>query len=116
VAGCKCTSSLHLSTCHTGGCKCTGREGPEEGGERLEGPGGGAVDHVGLVLGSEGQGIMPELAWACRPVAIPMVGGWESLNVSQAGAILMFMLSPSLPAVQTQLARLGVATLLKSSP
>jgi len=49
---------------------------------------------VCLVLGSEGQGLSPAVAAVCdASVSIPMPGGLESLNVGQAGAILMFALS-----------------------
>ena len=72
---------------------------------------------VCLVLGSEGQGLSPEVLAACQPVAIPMYGAepaagasgthlpcMESLNVGVAGGILMFMLSRGMPQL---LARLG---------
>lgn len=43
-----------------------------------------------LVLGNEGRGLSPELLERCvRRVAIPMVAGWDSLNVAVAGSILM---------------------------
>lgn len=45
-----------------------------------------------IILGSEGQGLSKTAAAASRPLAIPMSGAMESLNVSQAGAILMFAL------------------------
>jgi len=48
---------------------------------------------VCLVLGSEGQGLSSTALQLCHPVTIPMVGLMESLNVSIAGGILMFMLS-----------------------
>lgn len=48
---------------------------------------------VCLVLGSEGQGLSYEAMQQIKPVSIPMPGPMESLNVSQAGAILMFALS-----------------------
>ena len=52
-----------------------------------------------LVLGSEGQGLSGD-AWArCAPVGIPMAGDMESLNVSHAGAILMFVLG-SMPLAE----------------
>lgn len=43
-----------------------------------------------IILGSEGQGLSKTAVAASRPLAIPMSGAMESLNVSQAGAILMF--------------------------
>ncbi len=48
-----------------------------------QGEGGGSG--VCLVLGSEGQGLSATALERCRPVAIPMVGQMESLNVSVAG-------------------------------
>lgn len=48
---------------------------------------------VCLVLGSEGQGLSEEAMQRSKPVNIPMPGPMESLNVSQAGAVLMFALS-----------------------
>jgi TrmH RNA methyltransferase len=48
---------------------------------------------VALVLGNEEHGIAPELAQACtRLVTIPGSGAVESLNVSVAGAILLWEL------------------------
>ena len=46
-----------------------------------------AADDVGLclVLGSEGQGLSADALRICRPVAIPMPGEMESLNVGVAG-------------------------------
>ena len=58
---------------------------------------GPAARGVLLVLGSEGQGLSPAVAAACdAAVAIPMPGGLESLNVGQAGVILMYELSSEL--------------------
>ena len=45
-----------------------------------------------IILGSEGQGLSKTAMAASKPLAIPMSGAMESLNVSQAGAILMFAL------------------------
>ena len=46
---------------------------------------------VALVLGNEEQGLAPEVAAACsRLVTIPGSGQVESLNVSVAGAVLMW--------------------------
>ena len=45
---------------------------------------------VCIVLGSEGQGLSKTALEHSIPLAIPMTGRMESLNVSQAGAILMF--------------------------
>jgi RNA methyltransferase, TrmH family len=43
---------------------------------------------VGLIIGSEGRGIRPELLRVSQPVSIPTVGV-ESLNAAVAGAILL---------------------------
>lgn len=52
---------------------------------------------VGLVLGSEGQGLSDEVAAQCSAaVSVPMRQGVESLNVAAAGAIFMMMLSDGL--------------------
>jgi TrmH RNA methyltransferase len=46
---------------------------------------------VALILGNEEQGLAPEVAAACtRLVTIPGSGQVESLNVSVAGAVLMW--------------------------
>ncbi|KAG2546827.1 uncharacterized tRNA/rRNA methyltransferase YsgA-like isoform X2 [Panicum virgatum] len=47
-----------------------------------------------LVLGSEGNGLSSETLQACELVNIPMEGTFESLNVSVAGGIFLFMLQP----------------------
>lgn len=48
---------------------------------------------IAVVLGNEEQGIAPEVAAACsRLVTIPGAGQVESLNVSVAGAVLMWEL------------------------
>uniref|UniRef100_A0A0A9B8V2 tRNA/rRNA methyltransferase SpoU type domain-containing protein n=1 Tax=Arundo donax TaxID=35708 RepID=A0A0A9B8V2_ARUDO len=47
-----------------------------------------------LVLGSEGNGLSAETLQACELVNIPMEATFESLNVSVAGGILLFMLQP----------------------
>ena len=47
---------------------------------------------VCLVLGSEGQGLSETALRTCRPVAIPMPGEMESLNVGIAGGILMYLM------------------------
>eukprot|EP00897_Mesotaenium_endlicherianum_P008739 jgi/Mesen1/7894/ME000420S07041 len=50
-----------------------------------------------LVLGSEGQGLSEEATRVCQPVAVPMPGAMESLNVAVAGGILLYLLkSPSI--------------------
>jgi TrmH family RNA methyltransferase len=45
-----------------------------------------------LVLGSEGNGLSEVTVQACELVSIPMGGIFESLNVSVAGGIFLFML------------------------
>jgi RNA methyltransferase, TrmH family len=45
-----------------------------------------------LVLGSEGNGLSEQTLEACELVSIPMNGMFESLNVSVAGGIFLFML------------------------
>ncbi|KAI3725690.1 hypothetical protein L1987_65482 [Smallanthus sonchifolius] len=47
-----------------------------------------------LVLGSEGSGISEKAREASELVSIKMVGEFESLNVSVAGGIFLFMLQP----------------------
>ncbi|XP_057825476.1 uncharacterized protein LOC131037370 isoform X2 [Cryptomeria japonica] len=47
---------------------------------------------VCLVLGSEGKGLSEHTKKLCNLVAIPMPGGSESLNVSVAGGIFLFLL------------------------
>lgn len=43
-----------------------------------------------LVLGNEDKGVRPKVAKSCQVgVRIPMLGDFDSLNVSQAGAILL---------------------------
>jgi 23S rRNA (guanosine2251-2'-O)-methyltransferase len=51
---------------------------------RLRGP-------IALVLGGEGKGLSPTLRQRCdEVVSIPLAGALESLNVSVAGALLMY--------------------------
>ena len=46
---------------------------------------------VVLVLGGEGQGLRPRVAAACDElISLPLRGRIESLNVSAAGAVLMY--------------------------
>lgn len=52
----------------------------------------GNEDKLCLVLGSEGQGLSEEAKMICRGIAIPMPGGFESLNVAVAGGILLYLL------------------------
>ena len=51
---------------------------------------------VGLVLGSEGQGLGAEVTQRCAAVSLPMHRGVESLNVAAAGAIFMMLLADDL--------------------
>jgi RNA methyltransferase, TrmH family len=52
-----------------------------------------AAEPVAIVLGSEEQGLAPEVAAACTgQVSIPGSGAVESLNVSVAAAVLMWEL------------------------
>ncbi|KAL8109210.1 hypothetical protein AgCh_025342 [Apium graveolens] len=48
-----------------------------------------------LVLGSEGNGLSKKSRQEAELVAIPMTGEFESLNVSVAGGILLYMLQPA---------------------
>lgn len=50
---------------------------------------------VCLVLGSEGNGLSDKSRQEAELVAIPMTGEFESLNVSVAGGILLYMLQPA---------------------
>jgi 23S rRNA (guanosine2251-2'-O)-methyltransferase len=56
---------------------------------RYDGP-----DYTGgvvLVLGAEGRGLRPRVAGACDElVSLPLLGRIDSLNVSAAGAVLMY--------------------------
>ncbi|PKA64761.1 hypothetical protein AXF42_Ash016792 [Apostasia shenzhenica] len=47
-----------------------------------------------LVLGSEGHGLSQQALQSCELVSIPMAGMFESLNVSVAGGIFLYMLQP----------------------
>ncbi|XP_007047743.2 PREDICTED: uncharacterized tRNA/rRNA methyltransferase slr1673 [Theobroma cacao] len=47
-----------------------------------------------LVLGSEGRGLSEKAQQECELVRIPMAGEFESLNVSVAGGIFLYMLQP----------------------
>jgi TrmH family RNA methyltransferase len=61
---------------------------------------------VALVLGSEGSGLSSEVLAVARPLAVPMVGDMESLNVGVAGSILMFCLSEGWPQLTARLQQL----------
>lgn len=47
-----------------------------------------------LILGSEGSGLSEKSHQECELVSIPMAGEFESLNVSVAGGIFLYMLQP----------------------
>jgi len=49
---------------------------------------------IALILGSEAHGVSEACRRLGRAVAIPMPGSMESLNVSTAGAILLYLLRP----------------------
>ncbi|XVE86884.1 hypothetical protein DITRI_Ditri18aG0071400 [Diplodiscus trichospermus] len=53
-----------------------------------------AHDPLCLVLGSEGHGLSEKSQQECELVSIPMAGKFESLNVSVAGGIFLYMLQP----------------------
>ncbi|XP_068466061.1 uncharacterized protein [Phaseolus vulgaris] len=50
-----------------------------------------------LVLGSEGSGLSQKSLQLCELVSIAMAGEYESLNVSVAGGIFLYMLQPKNP-------------------
>ncbi|KAL3527568.1 hypothetical protein ACH5RR_012224 [Cinchona calisaya] len=47
-----------------------------------------------LVLGSEGSGLSEKTKQECELISIPMAGEFESLNVSVAGGIFLYVLQP----------------------
>lgn len=64
---------------------------PVVGADAGGGPIGDLRGPLALVLGEEGEGLSPKLREKCdRIVSIPLDGGLESLNVSVAGAVLMY--------------------------
>ncbi|KAE8650203.1 uncharacterized protein LOC101218901 isoform X2 [Cucumis sativus] len=50
-----------------------------------------------LVLGCEGSGLSEKSWQVCELLSIPMAGGFESLNVSVAGGIFLYMLQAEIP-------------------
>ena len=66
------------------------RISPRRGRRRRGGEEGGGG--VCLALGAEGAGGSRDALERCRPVAIPMPGEMESLNVGIAGGILMYLM------------------------
>ncbi|MEW5296863.1 MAG: hypothetical protein WDW36_000112 [Sanguina aurantia] len=94
----------------SGGSGSSGDNGTGSAGSRgSEGGGGGRKGRgVALVLGSEGQGLSPEVR-GLRPtlLSVPMAHEkMESLNVGVAGGVLMFALSGGAHKLQRQLAAL----------
>jgi RNA methyltransferase, TrmH family len=62
-----------------------GKTGESWGRSQLHGP-------VALVLGNEARGLSPDVKESCRQfVALPILGKAESLNVSIAGGVLMYL-------------------------
>lgn len=59
---------------------------------------------IALALGNEGSGLSSEIDAMSQAISLPMPGQMESLNVSQAGAILLFTLSKALPIHLRELA------------
>lgn len=57
------------------------------------------------MLGNEGQGLSGDALARCRALTIPMADHMESLNVSHAGAILMFVLSEGAEEVYQKMRR-----------
>lgn len=58
---------------------------------------------VVLVMGSEGQGVRPEILQESHRISIPMQQSMDSLNVAAAGSMIMFALSPrTIEGVLTQ--------------
>lgn len=49
-------------------------------------------EKIFLILGNEGRGLSPEIKENCQKITIPMKQDVESLNVSIAGGILMYVL------------------------
>ncbi|MEC7839188.1 MAG: RNA methyltransferase [Chlamydiota bacterium] len=50
-------------------------------------------ENIALVLGSEGQGLSEKSKKNCNKITIPINNNMESLNVSIAGGILMYLLA-----------------------
>ncbi len=50
-------------------------------------------DRVAVLLGAEGPGLSPELMARAETVRIPMAGGFDSLNVSTTGGIVLHHLT-----------------------
>lgn len=56
-----------------------------------------ASGDVAVLLGSEGQGLPPDLLARCRRVAIPMAGGFDSLNIATTSGIVLHHLMAARP-------------------
>jgi len=50
---------------------------------------------VAVLLGTEGPGLPPSVIARCRPIGIPMAGGFDSLNVAATGAVALHHLTTS---------------------
>ena len=46
-------------------------------------------EKLAILLGAEGPGLPAALIKACKPVRIPMMTGFDSVNVATAGAIAL---------------------------
>jgi 23S rRNA (guanosine2251-2'-O)-methyltransferase len=76
-----------LAEAKQAGCWCYGASAEARVGYDRPDYRGGVV----LVMGGEGKGLRPRVASACDElIALPMRGRIESLNVSAAGAVLMY--------------------------
>jgi tRNA G18 (ribose-2'-O)-methylase SpoU len=74
---------------------CTGSVGPATALRPWARPD-GLPQHLGIVLGNEGDGVADAVAALCgRRVAIATAGAAESLNVAAAAAIVLWSLAPA---------------------
>lgn len=84
------TFQMKMLAGHPGDCSKVGREGPsalsQEFADSLSGK------PLCFVLGSEGSGLSMQTMQSCELVSIPMASTFESLNVSVAGGIFLYML------------------------
>ncbi len=55
-------------------------------------------DRAAVLLGAEGPGLPAPVLARARTVAIPMAGGWDSLNVAAASAIVLHQLAAGTPS------------------
>ena len=86
---------MHVQTTHQA---VAGTAPADDSMSQLSGSGRSKFGNIALALGNEGAGVSSEIDAMSRAIAIPMPGEMESLNVSQAGAILLHSLSTSFPA------------------